>query len=403
MYMARNSVVRFVLLALLLAALLPQAALSQEAGENGAAVLYLPALHGPGSDDSTTLGKGDPNAPVVATVAESEQAGAAAFWTRERMLLAQPLDLLTVNPDQVAAAAANVTPGGVPVRVPGRPPARQSLVAAQTIYAEEWARIAAEEAQAAATEEVVAPAGELEAATASSAPPFVSYYVNDATETWKRYPWITMGRLFFKIPGLTGTYACSASVAYGRAVWTAGHCVYTQGRGWHTNLYFVPAYRNGSYPYGSFTVKSMTALSGWVYDHNLAYDIGMVAVNDRSGLKVSQWVGYLGLMYNYSGTQMFHAFGYPGNYAYGQYLVTCAASTYVRDSLPGPAPIGIGCDMGSGASGGPWLTVYAPFKGGATNYVNSVVSYAYAGRPLETFGPYFGDGAKQLYDWGRVQ
>ena len=48
-------------------------------------------------------------------------------------------------------------------------------------------------------------------------------------------------------------------------------------------MYFVPAYRNGAWPYGSFTVKSRTALSQWVERANLAYNIGMVAVNDKHG------------------------------------------------------------------------------------------------------------------------
>jgi hypothetical protein len=168
-------------------------------------------------------------------------------------------------------------------------------------------------------------------------------------------------------------------------------------------MYFVPAYRNGTYPYGSFTVKSRTALSQWVNSANLAYDIGMVAVNDNDGMMLSQWVGSVGFMYNQPATQLFHAFGYAANYNNGRYLVTCAAGTYARDPLDGPDPIGIGCDMGSGSSGGPWIVAYAPFKGGSTNYINSVISYSYASKPLEIYGPYFGNEAKQLYDWGKLQ
>jgi hypothetical protein len=108
-------------------------------------------------------------------------------------------------------------------------------------------------------------------------------------------------------------------------------------------------------------------------------------------------------MWNQSATQLFHAFGYPTNYASAQYLVTCAAGTYRRDPLVGPDPIGIGCDMGSGSSGGPWMVGYAPFKGGLTNYINGVVSYNYSTRPLEIYSPYFGAEAKALYDWGRAQ
>jgi V8-like Glu-specific endopeptidase len=415
MQVARVAGVLFVIIVLVFATLVPQAGFAQEEPGTDASPLYLPALLNGKEVAEQRVDSPEPGFPVVAEVSAEEQAATEAFWTRERMLEAKLIDQISVTAEQVAqvAAATEEIPPGTPGRIPGRVPDRQSALLAREIYPEEWTRIAEEEKaieEAAPVDENagagdlgVKPAAESGADAWSSAPPFVSYYVNDSTNTWKSYPWITMGRLFFKIPTLPGTYACSGGVAYGRAVWTAAHCLYTHGKGWSYNLYFVPAYRNGSYPYGSFTVKSRTALSGWVYDSNLAYDIGMVAVNDISGKKISQWVGYLGFMYNYPGTQMFHAFGYAGNYSSSRYLVTCASSTYVRDTLPGPAPIGIGCDMGSGASGGPWLVTYAPFKGGSTNYVNSLNAYNYADRPLETFGPYFGDGAKQLYDWGVAQ
>ena len=59
--------------------------------------------------------------------------------------------------------------------------------------------------------------------------------------------------------------------------------------------------------------------------------------------------------------------------------------------------------MGSGSSGGPWLVVYAPFRTGTANFVNSVVSYRYDGQPTIFYGPYFGNEAKVLWDWAVVQ
>ncbi len=374
----------------------------EEPAAGGDHFLYLPLL---GNDVTRQDSAG--SVLVTEPVTEAEQAQTAAFWTRERMQAATLLDVLVVDAGQAPTGAFRDTQRPGPRgRIAGSLPDPKAQQQARSLYAAEWARIEADAAALDSSAPLPAPAAveEVEEIDAyASAPPFVSYYVNDSTATWKSFPWITMGRLFFQIPGLTGTYACSGAAAYGRAVWTAGHCVYTTGRGWSYNMYFVPAYRNGAYPYGSFTVKSRTALSQWVSSANLAYDIGMVAVNDVSGLKLSQWVGSVGLMYNQSGTQLFHAFGYAGNYSSGQYLVTCVSSTYTRDPLDGPDPIGIGCDMGSGSSGGPWMVAYAPFKGGATNYINSVVSYSYATKPLEVYGPYFGPEAKQLYDWATTQ
>jgi V8-like Glu-specific endopeptidase len=386
-----------------------QAALAQDApdppteGEQN--MLYLPVLGVYATAEQAA------DEIVTTVVPTDEQEAADAFWTRDKMQSAQLLDLLVVKEgDQAGEALRDRTRVGPKGSATGSLPDAETAELAQTLYPEEWARAASD-----ATPELAMPdmmpdqVLELNAAASeetdayAATPPFTSYYVNDNTATWKSYPWLTIGRLFFQIPGLTGTYACTGAAAYGRAVWTAGHCVYTTGRGWSYNMWFVPAYRNGAYPYGSFTVKSRTALSGWVSAGNLAYDIGMVTVNDKDGLKLSQWVGSLGVLWNQPATQMFHAFGYPGNYSSGQYLVACAASTYDRDPLAGPDAIGIGCNMGSGASGGPWLVAYAPFKGTASNYVNGIVSYSYATKPLQVYGPYFGDEAKQLYDWAKVQ
>ena len=363
--------------------------------------LYLPAL-GAFMTPEQTDGE-----LVTMAVSRSEQEAAAEFWTREKMQAAQSLDLLVAKEDeQTAEEWRDTTRVGPRGSAPGSLPDPKTEELAQALYPEEWARAAVDGAPESPGPDLgpdlnATALDETEAYAAT--PPFTSYYVNDNTATWKSYPWLTIGRLFFQIPGLTGTYACTGAVAYGRAVWTAGHCVYTVGRGWSYNMWFVPAYRNGAYPYGSFTVKSRTALSGWVSAGNLAYDIGMVTVNDKDGMKLSQWVGSLGFVWNQPATQLFHAFGYPGNYSSGQYLVACAASTYDRDPLAGPDAIGIGCNMGSGASGGPWLVAYSPFKASSSNYVNGIISYSYTTKPLEVYGPYFGNEAKQLYDWSKVQ
>lgn len=231
-------------------------------------------------------------------------------------------------------------------------------------------------------------------------PPYTRYYANRYGQMWKYYPWRTMGKLYFQKPGSSSWYYCTASVMYGRALWTAGHCVYTKGKGWHQNMSFVPAYRNGSAPYGTWTVYTKATLSGWTQG-KYAYDIAAVAVRDQGGKKISQRVGYLGAMWNASSIQHFHAFGLPSNIGSGKYLTVCSASTSRRDAQSGPDPVGIGCDMLHGSSGGPRLVTYMPYASGANNYVNGVNSYFYTNKPKEVYAAYFGDGAKNLYNWGK--
>ena len=57
--------------------------------------------------------------------------------------------------------------------------------------------------------------------------------------------------------------------------------------------------------------------------------------------------------------------------------------------------------MKHGSSGGPWLVRFQPYKSGAMNYVNGVVSYGYKTQPKAFYSPYFGTGAKNLYNWGK--
>lgn len=58
-----------------------------------------------------------------------------------------------------------------------------------------------------------------------------------------------------------------------------------------------------------------------------------------------------------------------------------------------PDPIGIGCDMTGGCSGGPWIWQF-----GVGNYLNGDNSYRRSGKPQELYSPYFGKYAKSLWD-----
>jgi len=329
---------------------------------------------------------------VSKDVPESELLVTEQFWTLEEMLGAKPLPLPMLPDDLIAAEGVEKTPTGPMEMIPGGPPDPESTALAKKLFPEDWADLNASD--------IRVDYGEVEPMGYSYPPPFTRYPVNAYGAMWKYYPWKTMGKLYFRIPNTSGTWVCSGAVAVGRAVWTTGHCVYTPGKGWHTNMVFVPAYRAGSQPYGQFTVFSKASLEGWTKGGNHAYDIGMVAVSDKSGHKISWWTGYLGLMWNSSSIQHFHAFAYPSNIGNAKYLITCAASTSSRDSISGPDPVGMGCDMGPGSSGGPWLVKYSPYQAGAVNYVNGVVCYYKADKPEEFFSPYFSTAAKNLYDWG---
>jgi V8-like Glu-specific endopeptidase len=329
-------------------------------------------------------------------VPDAQTDATAGYWTRERMIRTKALPFpepVTAGGDGTAAVAPG-EPGSAKAGLPD--PSAQAL--AQELYPDDWKRMEASTVVPEAAEANGTYAGVVNR-NYSYPPPYARYKAGNH-KMWKHFPWKTVGRLFFTVPG-QGDASCTASVAAGRAVWTAGHCVYTPGLGWHTNVYFVPAYKNGLAPYGVFTVSNMSALNGWINGRNQAYDIAMVTTFNNNGMSVSQWVGNLGAIWNVSPQQYWHSNGYPGNLGNSRYLIVCEGSLSSRWDLNGPDPVGMGCDMTFGSSGGPWWIRHNPYTGGNFNLVNSVVSGTpNINRNQEFFGPYFGNGAKNLYTWG---
>ncbi len=219
-------------------------------------------------------------------------------------------------------------------------------------------------------------------------------------QAYTRFPYVTTGVLFFKQYGVS--YRCSAASIGNYAIWTAGHCAHAgngSSGGWSYDVVFVPAYKNGTAPKGSWVASNVWTLTPWYNSGDLRFDSGgMVLFTNASGSKISQVVGNLGFAYNHSRIQHWIDLGYPVASPFtGKYLVICAASHAYNDSSMGsPATVGIGCDMTGGSSGGPWIL---NFKGsaGTTNYLNGNNSYRYVGYPKEMFSPYFGTGSYNLW------
>jgi V8-like Glu-specific endopeptidase len=328
---------------------------------------------------------------VTVNLSSQQQRATEAFWTRDRMLSARAMPLpvaKNLNQPAPSAQAAAADPVQMVSSTTSAPKMDQL---ARQLYPSEWLRTA--EAVPAESEAALANTLADDPFTSSTAR-FDRYAVNYNTQMWQYHPFRAIGRLFF-----TDTYgqsaSCSASVIANRGVITAGHCVYTPGRGWHTNVSFVPAYRYGAAPYGTFTSFSMATLSNWAANGARADDVAMVAVNDRNGYRVNQWVGNLGLAWNYSPIQLLHAFGYPANIGNTNYSSVCIGESWQEQA---GGVIGMGCDMTYGSSGGPWVLNFRPYLTGG-NFVNSVVSGGDPSIP-KFYGPYFDTGnIGQLWPW----
>lgn len=209
-----------------------------------------------------------------------------------------------------------------------------------------------------------------------------------------------VGKVFYTKPTDGKDYVCSASAINSpskQMVITAGHCVNVGGKDgtagqWMTNWTYVPQYREGARPFGTFAAKEYRAFNGWINNSNLDWDVAMVTTWPRSGDKLVNVTGGHGLSYNYNREQAVTVWGYPGNRDNGQVQWWCTGTTRRVGVTDGR--IEIKCDFGGGSSGGPWLREYSDSTG--LGYVNGVTSTATSDGWNRS--SYFGDSVKAMFD-----
>ena len=178
--------------------------------------------------------------------------------------------------------------------------------------------------------------------------PYTVYEVSNVT-SYTKYPYITVGKLFFKQNGRN--YVGSAASIGNYAIFTAGHCVHTgngSSNGWSTNVVFVPAYRNGSAPLGMWNASYLMTRAKWYNNgipNGLTEDIGGAILHPLNGRKISQKVGSLGTAWNWGRFQHWHAVGYPAAPPYsGKLMWDTQASYAYNGSVSGIKPVAIGCN-----------------------------------------------------------
>jgi hypothetical protein len=227
----------------------------------------------------------------------------------------------------------------------------------------------------------------------------------DASANPTAFPDRTNGKVFFTVTGGSspGDYVCSATVVRSSShtlVWTAGHCVNDAefGGGFAANWAFVPGYREGARPFGTWPARRLFTTGAWSEHADVRQDLGAARLaRDAEGRGVEDVLGARKIGFGLARQQQFTAFGYPALPTLfhpefnGERLYACASPTTGSDNPPGngPEPLEISCDMTGGASGGAWVTA-----GGA---VNSVTSYGYLSDLTHLYGPYMGEAARDLH------
>ena len=273
----------------------------------------------------------------VSAAAQSARA-TRNYWTPARMRHARPLEL--AQPADVAPEGFADRPVGEPGSVPGSGPRRPAAVVDSVAQAQAY----------------------------DYPYPFTRYKLPYALR--HAFPYRSIGKIFFTLHGFD--FVCSGSSVAGeprQVVFTAGHCV-NDGNGiFAEHVVFVPGYRKGLAPYGVFPAKHIWTTAEWNSGLGLAFRNDVAAFNvgrNARGQRLRSRVGYLGFAWNQiaangpaSRDLHWDAFGYPAGAPFnGRHLIVCEASHAVDDTITpgvGPDPIGIGCDMTGGSSGGPWI------------------------------------------------
>jgi V8-like Glu-specific endopeptidase len=220
-------------------------------------------------------------------------------------------------------------------------------------------------------------------------------------DSYQVYPYSTNGVLFFSQRG--SDYRCSAAVVGENALWTAGHCIHDgsgESEGWSDNVVFVPAYEDGSEPYGRWEYFDLVTRVAWYNAGDLRFDIGGVILNPNGAQQtVQDTVGSLGFAYNLNPNQHWFNIGYPSESPFDGKTMQICAGSFARNAsnITSPIPMGMGCDMTRGSSGGAWIINFSGSIGN-TNYVNGNNSFRYTGFGEEIFSPYFGEAAWELFD-----
>jgi hypothetical protein len=200
----------------------------------------------------------------------------------------------------------------------------------------------------------------------TSAQPFTTSQVNASGDlTVNYYPYRAAGKLFFKIG--TSSYLCSASLIKPGIVVTAAHCVANYGQSqFYSGWTFVPAYNNGSAPYGTWTAASATVPTKYYNgsDNCAQYgvicpdDVAVITLNPQSGRYAGSYTGWFGYGwngygFNASSQALISQLGYPVALDGGLLMGRNDSQGFVSTSLSNNTIIG--SLMTGGSSGGPWL------------------------------------------------
>lgn len=187
----------------------------------------------------------------------------------------------------------------------------------------------------------------------------------------RKRPYRPSGKLFFNVGG--GSFICSASMIKPGIVLTAAHCVTEYGSNvFNTSFSFIPAYKNGAAPYGTWNYTTVYAMSSYLDGTGPCSTAGVVCEDDVAVIVLSPdgsgnyagnytgWYGYGWNGYGFTGSGVANgnktqitALGYPANLDNGKKNQRTDSQGHTDSTLSNNTVIGSNATGGS--SGGPWV------------------------------------------------
>ncbi len=296
---------------------------------------------------AATISRSNDDAGAIAGV--DRVFGVPTYWTPERMQNAVPRD---VPVDEAAAASFDSDADSSGDRSSASGPAGRPLPGMRPNPTQLFEPLASVEGPS------LASGLERPAARGTAKYHFTSSRILPASGD-RVHPYRAVGKLFYTKPG-GGDFVCSATVLRPRIILTAGHCVHS-GRngnsGFFRNFMFVPAYRNGAAPFGTWDWGWVTTTTTWSTGGGSvpnAADYAIIEMRDQRiggrNTKIGDRTGWMGWKTNAGHPNHFHALGYPVNLDKGQRLHQVSAQSQGNF---GTNTVRYGSDMRGGSSGGP--------------------------------------------------
>ncbi len=299
--------------------------------------------------------------PVAAADSQARSAvdPSTVEWTAERYLAARPMEPLLVRslsrdqPSEGFAASLEGPSAGAP----GRPPTSRAVPQFDLYIHDPGVRprhVTSRRMRSPGRQAAVVPGDGRRENRGTSALEFSSSRLVPRDARFV-YPYSSIGKLFFDVPG-GGSGYCSASAIQRRVLATAGHCVYTPGKGWHKNFSFVPAFYKGNAPFGTWAAKVIWTTGTWFDGGNRypnAADFGVLVMRDNvDGERLGEVTGWLGWKTKSLTPNHLHMLGCPSNLDNGSEMHQVASGGF--DCCFNDTAI-YGSDMRQGSSGGPWV------------------------------------------------